>query len=160
MHSQSRGSGTRDLERDICMCCLILPSLSQVEAYHTLVLDHAQSDCDSDEEKCKNVVFQIEELSLKGTGLGFLLACGFMPISAMVPGPSSNCESDEGECKSVMFRVEELLSTADPERIWCFLSHNIKRDCKSTFGITTSTKPKNFSSQARWRKDGIVSVHL
>ena len=97
---------------------------------------------------------------IEGTGLGFLLACGFMPISAMVPGPSSNCESDEGECKSVMFRVEELLSTADPERIWCFLSHNIKRDCKSTFGITTSTKPKNFSSQARWRKDGTVSVHL
>lgn len=49
---------------------------------------------------------------------------------------------------------------AYPERIWCFLSHNIKRDCKSTSGITTLTKPKNFSFQAWWRKDGIVSLHL
>lgn len=49
---------------------------------------------------------------------------------------------------------------AYPERIWCFLSHNIKRECKSTSGITTSTKPKNLSFQAWWRKDGIVSLHL
>ena len=63
------------------MCGLILPSLRRVEAYHTLVLDHAQSDCDSDEEKCKNMVFQIEKLSFKGTRLGFLLACGFMHLS-------------------------------------------------------------------------------
>lgn len=101
-----------------------MPSSSPVEAYHMLVLDHARSNCDSHEEKCKNVVFQIEELSVEVTGLGFQLACRFMPISAMVPGSSSNCESDEEACKNVMFHIKESLSTAYAERIWCFPFHN------------------------------------